>query len=60
VIFFDNKDYSGGSQDFPVTLPATGCTPCTELVSYNVFGELVVCLSDTLALTCCPLTAYEV
>ncbi|DBA94879.1 hypothetical protein WJX77_001749 [Trebouxia sp. C0004] len=31
VIFFDSKDYSGGSQDFPVTLPATGCTPCTEL-----------------------------
>ena len=35
VISFDNKDYSGTSQDFPVTLPATGCTPCTELVSSN-------------------------
>ena len=27
------QDFSGGSQDFPTTLPATGCAPCTEFVS---------------------------
>ena len=60
MIFFDNKDYSGGSQDFPVTLPATGCTPCAELVRLNLFGEMVVCLSYISALTCCPSLAFEV
>ena len=33
VVFFDDKDFSGGSQTFPTTVPATGCSKCTELVS---------------------------
>lgn len=32
AVFFDNKDYSGGSQTFPANVPAKGCSPCTELV----------------------------
>lgn len=31
AVFFDNKDYSGGSQTFPANVPAKGCSPCTEL-----------------------------
>ena len=33
VVFFDDKDFSGGSQTFPTTVPVTGCSKCTELVS---------------------------
>lgn len=32
VIMFDDKDFSGGSQNFPVTLPANGCSDCENLV----------------------------
>ncbi|DBA84482.1 TPA: hypothetical protein ACH3X1_006101 [Trebouxia sp. C0004] len=31
VIMFDNKDYSGDSQNFPVAMPYNGCSPCTSL-----------------------------
>lgn len=33
VLFFDNKDLDGGSQNFPVVIPPEGgCTPCENLV----------------------------
>lgn len=36
VLFFDNKDLDGGSQNFPVVLPtilpAGGCADCENLV----------------------------
>ena len=35
VIMFDNKDWSGNSQNFPVAMPLGplgGCSPCTSLV----------------------------
>ena len=33
VLFFDNEDLDGGSQNFPVVLPpAGGCSPCENLV----------------------------
>ena len=35
VLFFDNKDLDGGSQNFPVVLPTApmgGCADCENLV----------------------------
>lgn len=33
VLFFDNKDLDGGSQNFPVVIPPEGgCSPCENLV----------------------------
>lgn len=32
VIMFDDSDYSGGAQNFPVVLPANGCSDCENLV----------------------------
>ena len=34
VIMFDDTDFSGGSQNFPVTLPANGCSDCENLVRH--------------------------
>ena len=54
VLFFDNKDLDGGSQNFPVVLPTTapagGCAPCENLVRPLDLALLKRCASAQLVL----------
>lgn len=68
VIMFDDTDFSGGSQNFPVTLPANGCSDCENLVrdcfalshcnSYLYIAPQI-CLPDPRAQACITSCQYN-
>jgi len=47
VIMFDDKDYSGNAQNFPVAMPDNGCSPCTSLVRSSVTLVLLLAQPNT-------------
>lgn len=47
VTFFDNRNYSGGGQEFDATVPATGCGSCEDLVRLTPSNLLLIRTSPT-------------
>ena len=60
VIMFDNKDYSGNSQNFPVAMPDNGCSPCTSLVRSSFILVLLLAQHSTFTLSSCCIVSIQV